>query len=104
MPGFNKQGPTGAGAMTGRQRGMGRRTEDQSLGGYGSGQGRGMGLCRGMGQGAGQGRRVGAVAGSSQSPEIDRINQLTNLKEQYEAAQNALSILEKKIAALDTGK
>jgi hypothetical protein len=62
MSGFNQRGPEGAGPMTGWQRGMCRRTEDQpNAGGSGDrrGQGGGMGRRSGSGQGAGQGLRLG---------------------------------------------
>ena len=108
MPGFNQKGPDGAGAMTGRQGGMCRRTESQSVGsdrGAGSGRGKGMGMRRGSGQGQGQGlgqeRRVDSNGQQPQGTEIDSSEELQNLKEQYQAAQKALSVIEEKIAALD---
>jgi hypothetical protein len=106
MPGLNKKGPDGAGAMTGRQRGMCRRTENQSLGGDGSGRGRGMGMRRGSGQGRNlqQGPGGDQAAGTTQSTQNAGSEELTDLKEQYQAAQQALDMLEKKIAALESGK
>lgn len=117
MPGFNQKGPDGAGAMTGRQAGMCRRTENQSLdSNRGDGIGgarvgaRGMGSRRGQGQGRGlsQGRRfdrdaeqpksMGAGVGRSSSEELG------NLQEEYKAAQKTLSMIEQKIAALESGK
>lgn len=106
MPGFNQKGPDGAGAMTGRQRGMCRRTENQSFGRDGSGRGRGMGMRRGSGQGRGlgQGRRFDSGAESTQTPEIDVSEELRVLKEQYLIGQKMISTLEQKIAALESGK
>jgi hypothetical protein len=108
MPGFNQKGPDGAGAMTGWQRGMCRRTENQSFGGDGSGRGRGLGARRGLGQGQGQslgqGRRFDSGAEPPQSPGIDVTEELRNMKEQYLTAQKMLSTLEQKIAALESGK
>lgn len=105
MPGLNKQGPDGAGPMTGRQRGMCRRTENQSLGGYGSGRGRGMGMGRGSGQGRNlqPGRRFDQNA-ETQSTRDAGSEELRDLKEQYQAAQQALNMIEKKIASLEGGK
>jgi hypothetical protein len=106
MPGLNKQGPDGTGAMTGRQRGMCRRTDDQALGNSGSGRGRGMG----MGCGLGQGRNVQPGCGFDQTagvPESTRdagSEELRTLREQHQAAQQALNMIEKKIAALEGGK
>ncbi|MCP4343876.1 MAG: DUF5320 domain-containing protein [Desulfobulbaceae bacterium] len=115
MPGFNQKGPDGAGAMTGRQAGMCRRTEDQSLGcnrgdgtgdGAGRGGGRGMGSRRGQGQGLSQGRRFDRDTEQPQSVGVGRSSseELSNLKEQYKAAQKTLSMIEQKIAALESGK
>jgi hypothetical protein len=108
MPGFNQKGPEGAGAMTGRQRGMCRRTENQSFAGDGSGRGRGLGMRRGLGQGQGQsfglGRRFDSGVEPLQSSGIDVSEELRNLKEQYLTAQKMLITLEQKIAALETGK
>lgn len=108
MPGLNQKGPDGAGAMTGRQRGMCRRTENQSFGGDGGGRGRGMGMRRGLGQGQGQGLGQGLrFEGGMSSPQdikVDASEELRILKEQYLTAQKMLSTLEQKIAALETGK
>ncbi len=106
MPGLNQKGPDGAGAMTGRQRGMCRRTENQPLGGDGSGRGRGLGMRRGLGQGQGlgQGRRFAGGVEPNQSPGIDISEELINLKDQYLAAQKMLSVLEQKISALESKK
>lgn len=111
MPGFNQRGPEGLGPMTGRQRGMCRRTEDQSFAfdrgaGLGFGGGRGMGMRRGLG--LGQGLRMGRRFDSGVNPPVTSpanvSDELKNLREEYQAAQNTLSSLEAKIAALETQK
>lgn len=113
MPGFNQKGPDGAGAMTGRQRGMCRRTESQYLGsgrgdgrGDGSGRGRGMGSRPGLGggQGLAQSRRFDSTAEQPQGVGVGSSEELRNLKEQYQIAQKTLSTIEEKIAALENGK
>ena len=106
MPGFNQIGPEGEGAMTGWQKGMCRRTENQTFRGDGSGRKRGLGMGRGLGQGQnrGQNRNFNSGAQSSQNMTNDGSEELRDLKEQYQAAQKTLSILEEKIAALESTK
>jgi hypothetical protein len=115
MSGFDQKDPSGADAMTGRQGGMCRRTEKQSLGsnvgdGIGDGRGgaRGVGSrCgQGQGQGLGQGRSFVRDAEQSQRVGEGRISseELSDLKEQYKAAQKTLNMIEQKIAALESGK
>ena len=62
MPGLDKSGPNGQGAMTGRKMGTcvgndnaGQQNVPQA--GFGSGLGLGRGLGRGGGRGRGRGRR-----------------------------------------------
>lgn len=111
MPGFNQRGPEGLGPMTGRQRGMCRRTEDQSSAfdrgaGHGFGGGRGMGMRRGSG--LGQGQRIGRRFDSGVNPPVaspaNVSDELKNLREEYQAAQKTLSSLEAKIAALEASR
>lgn len=111
MPGFNQKGPDGAGAMTGRQGGMCRRTENPSLGsnrggGLGTRGSGGRGMGSRCGQGQGQGRRFDRDAGQPQSMAADRSRseELRDLKEQYKAAMETLKMIEQKIAALENGK
>ncbi len=110
MPGLNKKGPDEAGAMTGRQRGICRRTESQTFLGQGSGQGRGLGMRRGLGrglglgQGLGQGRRFEGGMESPQNNKVDLSEELKTLKEQYLAGQEMISTLEQKIAAMESRK
>lgn len=116
MPGFNQQGPDGSGAMTGRQRGMCRRTENQFIGGdagSGFGRGRGMGMRRGpgsglrqglnQGQSVGQGRRGVNIVSPSQRGANERVDEVKSLQEEYQAAQKVLKTIEEKIAALKSG-
>lgn len=121
MPGLNQKGPDGAGAMTGRQGGMCRRTKNQSFGsnrGDGTGDGAGRGGGKGMGSrcGQGQGQRVSQGRRFDRDAEqpksvgmgvgVDRgsSRELSNLQEQYQAAQKTLSMIEQKITALESGK
>ncbi|GAB6193012.1 DUF5320 domain-containing protein [Desulfocastanea catecholica] len=111
MPGFNQRGPEGLGPMTGRQQGMCRRTDDQSLAfgrgyGQGLGGGRGMGMRRGLGLGQGlrMGRRFDDRMNLPVTPPANLSDELKNLREEYQAAQNTLSSLEGKIAALEAQK
>ena len=108
MPGLNQKGPDGAGAMTGRQRGICRRAENQTFGGEGSGLGRGLGMRRGLGQGRGQGlgqgRRFEAGVESSQNNNVSLSEELRILKDQYLAGQEMISKLEQKITVLESKK
>ena len=101
MPGLNKQGPDGNGAMTGRQQGMCRRTEDLSLRGRRDSQGRGMGgRCRGTYfQDTG-----GQVASGVATPErFTRGNaeEIAGLKAEYKKTQSMLATLMQKIEGLE---
>jgi hypothetical protein len=111
MPGFNQKGPDGAGAMTGRQRGMCRRTENPSFAagndnrigsgrGLGMRRGLGLGQGRGLGQGFGFGRRFAGTAEQPQSQGIDSSEELRDLRNQYQSVQKTLSAIEEKLAAL----
>ena len=116
MPGLNQEGPDGVGAMTGRQRGICRRAENQTFTGEGSGLGRGLGLRRGLGQGRGQGRGQGLGQGlgqgrrfeagveSSQNNKVGLSEELRILKDQYLAGQEMISKLEQKITVLESKK
>jgi len=110
MPRFNQKGPLGEGKMTGRQRGMCRRTEDQSFQNIRGGQGRGLGLGRRAGLGAGGGtgamqdvgRRSVSKNDTNSNLENGFYDNLKSLKEQYQDTQEMLSTIEKKIKALET--
>ena len=100
MPRNNQTGPRGEGKKTGRQRGMCRRTEEQSFqdirGGRGSGLGRGTG---GMQEVV---RRSEAKDKTGSNPEDGFYDNLKSLKEQYQDTQAMLRTIEKKIKALES--
>ncbi len=102
MPGFNQTDPKGEGVLTGRERGMCRRTDRQSSGGMGSGHGRRMGI-RGGALMTGKGQRAGTRGEPLPGAVSGTDSQLAKLKEQYQAAKTQLRELEEKIAALETG-
>jgi hypothetical protein len=90
---------------------MCRRTEDQSFAfdrgaGLGFGGGRGMGMRRGsgLGQGLRMGRRFDSGVNPPVTSQANASDELKNLREEYQAAQNTLSSLEAKIAALESQK
>lgn len=101
MPGLNKQGPDGNGAMTGRQQGMCRRTEDLPLRGQRDGQGRGMGgRCRGtyFQNSDGQDAAAGATPGRFTQ---GNAAELADLKADYKKTQSMLATLMQKIEGLE---
>lgn len=106
MPGFNQTGPEGMGAMTGRQRGMCRRTDNQTLRGDGSGRGRGKGMRCGLGQDQNMGKSRSFDRGQQSTQNItgNSPEQLRELKEQYQEAKKMLTVLEEKIGALQGAK
>ncbi len=114
MPGFNQQGPGGAGAMTGRKRGMCQRTDNQFFRGDLRGRGRGVstrcrfgqdrGLRQGLGQGLGQARWSDANSEPPQSSINAASEELKSLKEQYQSAKKTLDMIEKKIAVMESEK
>ncbi len=65
-----------------------------------------MGTRRGVGQGQGlgQGPRFDSRVEPPKSNETDGLEELRNLKEQHQAAQKTLSVIEEKIAALESRK
>lgn len=112
MPGFNGSGPMGAGAMTGRGRGMcGQPAGAGNLpayggGGYGYGCGRGMGFRRGFGRGMGRGFGP-AFGGYGAPPETgygypaSRTDEIEMLRSNAEAMKNSLEAIQQKIAELE---
>jgi hypothetical protein len=102
MPGYNQKGPLGEGKMTGRQRGMCRRTEDQSFQDIRGGRGRGLGLGRGTGGMQDVVRQSGTKEKTDSNPEDVFYDNLKSLKEQYRDTQTMLSTIEKKIKALES--
>ena len=96
MPGFNQQGPSGDGKLSGRKRGMCRRTEDSLFPDVKNGRGRGQAWedkAKDMKDSAGQ-----SVAKNKISDKLE------NLKEQYRVTKNLLKAISKKIKALRAGK
>ena len=102
MPRNNQTGPRGEGKMTGRQRGMCRRTEEQSFQDIRGGRGLGLGLGRGTGGMQEVVRRSGAKDKTDSNPEDGFIDNLKSLKEQYRDTQAMLRTIEKKIKALES--
>ncbi len=101
MPGLNKQGPDGNGAMTGRQQGMCRRTEDLPLRGGRDGQGRGMGgRCRGTYFQNTDEQVVSRVATPERFSQGNAA-ELADLKADYKKTQSMLATLMQKIEGLE---
>jgi hypothetical protein len=104
MPGFNQQGPVGTGSMTGKGRGMCRRTEDLNVP-TGPGGGRGVGnRCRAVEQppaGRAQGTRKFAQ-GEEMAPGKGQEKQdLAELRKEFSKASAGLQKLSAKIEALE---
>ncbi|MCP4720380.1 MAG: DUF5320 domain-containing protein [Desulfobacteraceae bacterium] len=99
MPGFNQQGPSNQGPMTGR--GMGRCTNDPmaTSPNFGRGQFRdqGAGFRRGRGQGRGPGRGQGFVQGpmAAQAP-----GTMEDLKLRAQALESELNAVKEALAKL----
>jgi hypothetical protein len=101
MPGLNKQGPGGSGAMTGRQQGMCKRTDDLSSRGQRNEQGRGMGgRCRGTYFESPEGAVISSVEGSERFTQKNA-EELVNLKAEYKKTQSMLATLMQKIEGLE---
>lgn len=106
MPGLNQQGPLGAGPMTGKQRGMCKRTEDFSLdaGGLGGGwrtKARNRALAR-TGT-TGRARRRFALGEEAASATISQNTdkELVELRRMYQEAAATLDRIAGKIEALE---
>lgn len=91
MPGFDKQGPAGAGPMTGRQQGMCRRTKELPFAG-GAGQKRRMAQRK---RRTAQGEKP--VSGSRWGTAEE---ELVDLRKQYQEASAALTRIASRIEAL----
>jgi len=101
MPGLNKQGPDGNGAMTGRQQGMCRRTEELPLRGRRDSQGRGMGgRCRGTYFQNTEEQVVSRVATPERFSQGNAA-ELADLKADYKKTQSMLATLMQKIEGLE---
>ena len=111
MPGFDRTGPMGAGAMTGGARGRCNPATAGNIPAYagGYGYGRGLGLRRGFrggygpgrGWGRGYGRGYGGnppAAGPAYS--MDAADETAMLKAQADYMQKSLDAINKRIDAL----
>lgn len=113
MPGFDKSGPTGTGAMTGGRRGYCNTTDSTSVPDYAEGYARGRRCGRGRffvgGSGRGLGRGFGWSSGgegvgfsapmrtASQPDELDYLTQKAqNLEETLQMIQKRMDDLQKK--------
>lgn len=105
MPGFDRTGPRGTGAMTGGGRGLCGRSG--SVGdGYGGGFGYGRGRGRG-GRGFGGGARFGwggADVAPVPSPVVPepRVDALAALRAEADMARDRLAAIERRIATMET--
>lgn len=102
MPGYNQTGPRGEGKMTGRQRGMCRRPEEQSFQDLRGGRGRGQGLGRRAGGMQDAVRQSGVKDKTDVNLENDFYQNLKSLKEQYRDTQAMLRTIEEKIKTLES--
>ncbi|WP_457577594.1 DUF5320 family protein [Desulfomarina sp.] len=98
MPGFDGRGPEGQGPASGRMRGMCRRTDYSAFGRFGGG--RGMGRGRGLGMGVSvPRRRAGSGVGNSLG-----VDDLDQLKQEYDAARETVEQLREEIARLQASE
>ena len=108
MPGFDRTGPMGAGAMTGGRRGFCNPATAGYFPAYGGyGYGRGLGLRRGFrgGYGPGMGRGYGRGYGwypPAAGPfyAADTADEIDILKEQADYMKTSLDAINKRIDAL----
>ncbi len=112
MPGLNKTGPMGEGAMTGGRRGLCNPANTEYERGYGANYGRGLGRgrrfqgeCR-AGRGYGFGRGQGFARQPVNAPisvpnfEQGREDELNMLKTQADSMQKTLDEINQRIASL----
>ena len=116
MPGGDRTGPNGDGALTGKGLGdCGGNTQGPIRGrgfgrgfgmGMGRGRGRGPGLGRGMGFGRGMGRGfgLGANAGNyyNNTPELKPQQEADILKEEIKAMQNDIDSAKQRLSELES--
>jgi hypothetical protein len=108
----DRTGPMGQGPMTGRALGFcsGYDTPGSTKG-FGCGMGRGFGFGRGMGMGRGMGRGFGRNwnsgnafggfhSGFSQSPSINKDDEIKLLKSQIEFLKGSQKDIEKRLSEL----
>ena len=112
MPGFDRTGPMGAGAMTGGRRGLCNPATAAGarafIGNYGSGGGRGLrrgfrgGFGRGRGWSFGSGRGYGwypAVAGPGYA--ADTAGELEALRGEADSLKSSLNAVNRRIEELE---
>ena len=108
MPGFDKNGPMGAGPMTGGRRGLCNPANTGTGGSYG--YGRVMGIGRGFrgGYGPGRGIRRGFCRGFGWYPPVygpayppDQTNEVDMLKAESDYLKNALDTINKRLEELE---
>lgn len=107
MPGFDRTGPNGQGAMTGR--GMGNcqaQTANPMVGGRGMGMGGGRGLGRGAGVGGGRGMgmRNRVIAQNPQIVDNVATEDINELYNQVEALKAQVAELTGQLAAAKPDK
>ena len=103
MPGGDRTGPMGAGAMTGRAAGL--CVGNSALGNITAGTGRGYGMGRGRGMGRGiRGGQVGVRAGwvAPYGAVPTGAQELEMLKSQAEEFQGALTGIQQRISEMES--
>ena len=112
MPGLNKTGPMGDGAMTGGRRGLCNPANTEYGAGYGANYGRGLGRGRrfqggrqaerGYGFGRGRAFQRQPVNDPIYVPNLERDieDEVNILKTQADSMQNALDLINQRIALL----
>lgn len=110
MPGLDRNGPMGAGPMTGGRRGTcGRAGAATNLPAYGGGYGRGMGFRRGFGRGRGYG--IGPAYGGVPYPQAygagypaSKPEEMEMLRADADAMRKSLEAVQRRIAELEKEK
>ena len=115
MPGFDRSGPMGNGAMTGRAQGRCNPASDRSATtGQFTGFRRGMAWCRGFGNRFGggfrdgeRGRGMGRGFGFSQpygdaQPAVQQFDEKEALRNQAEQLQQSLEEIQQRLYQLET--
>jgi hypothetical protein len=102
MPGFDRTGPMGAGAMTGGGRGRCHAGAGTAVGPYAGGYGRGRGFGRGYRcpTGYGQGFRRGPDWGFTPARTMTPGDELAHLKAQAAHLEKSLQTVNQRIDAL----
>ena len=94
MPRFDRTGPNGEGAMTGRKNGLCTgNAGDYSQAGYGRGRGRGRGRAGRFGFGF-------RFRGGENTPREESQDTIESLRDEIEATKKHLSALEEKLTRI----